>query len=348
MTTSNSRTAQTLRREIRNFYWGVWSELGVSGWGRTHERWAIDPEPIIVFSPAVIATEPRLRDEATDWCIRNWRHVSAVRLRHLLSEPLQPQPARWGEFAATVNHYSGHAKWPQATDERQYAVTGRSTLRSLSESSMIYLRMRSIFGLGARTEVMRFLLFTRERSTAAVLATQTNYAKRNVAEACDALTQAGILVSKPIANRLYFSLADPPALQSFLGPRPLVFPDWPALLRVINALFRWTEQAERSDGRVLTVSTHQAFGDIEGDLESLGFEGPEHPVGVAFVPNWRKWSVALVKALAIGEWPAQPHEPVTEQYQPRRSAPARRKAPLRTVSPASVRDRPSATPSSKG
>ena len=207
MTTSNSKTAQDLRREIHGFYWGVWSELGVSGWGRTHEHWAIDPEPVIVYSPSVIASEPRLRDEATDWCIRNWRHVSAVRLRHLLSQMLPPQSDEWGEFAATVNRFSGHAKWPRATDERKYATTGRSTLRSLSEPSMIYVRMRSIFGLSARTEVMRYLLFTRERSTAAMSQHKPTM-PRGMSRKPVRHSYSRSVVSKQVGNRLYFWLAD--------------------------------------------------------------------------------------------------------------------------------------------
>ncbi len=191
MTTSPSTTAaQKLREEIHNFYWGVWSELGVSGWGRTHNDWAIDPEPLIAFSPSVIASEPRLRDEVIDWCSDNWRHISAVRLRHLLKDNPEEDTDAWGQLAATVNRLSGSAKWPRATSERDFTRTGRSSLRPLSEGSMIYLRMRSIFGLTARTEILRYLLFTGERSTAAMLATQVNYAKRNVAEACESLSRA--------------------------------------------------------------------------------------------------------------------------------------------------------------
>ncbi len=227
MTNLDSNTAQTLRREIHNFYCGVWSELGVSGWGRTHEDWAIDPEPLIVFSPSVIASDPRLRDEVMNWCSDYWRHVSAVRLRHLLNNNENEETDAWGQFAATVNRFSGAAaKWPRATTERRFTRTGRSSLRPLSERSMIYLRMRSVFGLSARTEVLRHFLFTRERSTAAMLATQTNYAKRNVAEACESLTQAGVLQSKQIGNRLYFSLIDAEALAAFLGPLAPIRPDW--------------------------------------------------------------------------------------------------------------------------
>ena len=303
MTTSPSTTAaQKLREEIHNFYWGVWSELGVSGWGRTHNDWAIDPEPLIAFSPSVIASEPRLRDEVIDWCSDNWRHISAVRLRHLLNDNPEEDTDAWGQFAATVNRLSGSAKWPRATSERDFTRTGRSTLRPLSEGSMIYLRMRSIFGLTARTEILRYLLFTGERSTAAMLATQVNYAKRNVAEACESLSRAGLLHSKQIGNRLYFSLADSKTLLDFLGPYADIRPDWASLFRVVNGLFRWTG-SETSNERVLMVQTHAAFSEIRDDLESLRLELPSYVIGSAFLPIWYTWAVAVAKSFAAGEWP---------------------------------------------
>jgi len=318
MTSLDSEAAQTLRREIHKFYWGVWSELGVSGWGRTHEDWAIDPEPLIVFSPSVIASEPRLRDEVIDWCSDNWRHVSAVRLRHLLNGNENEETDAWGQFAATVNRSSGAAKWPRATTERKFARTGRSSLRPLSERSMIFLRMRSIFGLSARTEVLRYLLFTGERSTAAMLAAQTNYAKRNVAEACESLVQAGVLQSTQIGNRLYFSLVDGEALSAFLGPSAHIRPDWPVLLRVVNAVFSWTQLEKTSNDRVVTVETHRAFNGIRGDLNALRLEAPDHVVGSQFMPIWRNWSVMLMRSLAAGDLAltqsAAPSTEITESH----------------------------------
>jgi hypothetical protein len=324
MSNLDSRAANILEREIHRFYWGIWSELGVSGWGRTHEQWAIDPESLIVFSASVIDKEPRLRDEVLDWCIRNWRHVSGVRLRHLLNENEDEETEAWGRFAATVNRFSGSSKWPRATVQFRYSVTGRSSLRSLSERSMVYLRMRSIFGLSARTEVLRYLLFTRERSTAAMLATQTNYTKRNVADACESLVQAGVLQSRQTGNRLYFSLADGEVLLDFLGLSPPIHPDWPALLRVVNALFRWTESVE-TDERVLVVRTHGTFSEIAEDLDSLRMERPEHLTGSDFMPIWREWSTRLMKSLADGEWPIDTGTRVSPALS-RKSAPSRNKA----------------------
>jgi DNA-binding IclR family transcriptional regulator len=67
--------------------------------------------------------------------------------------------------------------------------------------------MRTVFGLVARTEVLRSLLFSDEKATATELALKTNYAKRNVAEACEMLARAGVLSSTAVGNRLYFSMS---------------------------------------------------------------------------------------------------------------------------------------------
>lgn len=306
MTNLDSTSGSALQREILSFYWGVWSELGVSGWGRTHNNWAIDPEPLIVFSPCALQREPRLRDEVIDWCSANWRHISTVRLRHLLSNNKAEDTPAWGEFAATVNQSTGLGKWPLSTEPREFARTGRSSLRPLPEPSMVYLRMRSIFGLSARTEVLRYLLFTRERSTAAMLASQTNYAKRNVADACESLVQSGVLKSKLVGNRLYFMLANDNELAAFLGPAASVTPDWPALLRVCNKLIRWTESIAGADDRVITVATHNAFNEIQSDLETLRISNPDHPAGSRFTSTWMSWASSLAKTIAVGQWPATP------------------------------------------
>lgn len=301
---STSSTSASLRRGIADFYWGVWSELGVSGWARTHEDWAIDPEPLIVFSTAIGEFEPRLRAEVLDWCVRNTRHVSTVRLRHLLEDNPSEHSDAWGRFAAAANRLSGAAKWPHPTTEDRFGLTGRSALRSLSEPSMFYLRMRSIFGLGARTEVLRSLLVSRDRATAAMLAAQTQYAKRNVAEACDMLTLSGVLRARQVGNRLYFSLADERALVAFVGPLPRMCPDWPALLRIVNALLRWTTVDGQCDDRVLAVETHQVLADLHDDLDSLGLNAPAASPGASLVPVWREWTATLVASLASGRYPA--------------------------------------------
>ena len=136
-----------------------------------------------------------------------------------------------GFLRATANAHA-RIEWPWASKPWPYTVTGRSILRPLSEPSMVLLRIRAMFGLGARSEILRCLLFSHNRQfTAAMLASATNYAKRNVAESCDTLVQAGVLATREVSRRYYYSLANPGPLADFVGALPELVVDWPLLFR---------------------------------------------------------------------------------------------------------------------
>jgi hypothetical protein len=240
-----SRVRVDIENSVLEFCWGLWSELGVSGWGRAHEKWAIDVEPLVVFTATIGDRDPRLRDEALDWCIRYSRLVSVVRLRNILRGMPDKALSAWGPFAATVNVRAG-AEWPGAEDPLSYKITGRSTLRPFTEPSMTYLRIRSIFGVGARAEILRCLLYNVEsdRVSVQMLADQTNYGKRIVAEAAESLAQAGILRQRLNSNRNVTSLPIGRVCRDSLVPSPRTRQNGPTCCS-------WSERCSRSriDGR---------------------------------------------------------------------------------------------------
>jgi hypothetical protein len=309
VTSKSSPVADGIRQQALDLCWGAWAELGVSGWGRTHQDWAIDPEPLVVFTAGIAESDPRLRDEVTDWCIRNWRHVSQTRLRHILMRQSEETLDEWGRLAATVNARAG-TRWPRAKSERTaYKTTGRSTLRPLTEPSLVLLRMRALFGVSARTEILRYFLFHPwERATAAMLAETANYAKRNVADACDVLVQAGVLSSKGVGNRFYFSLAPGDSLADFVGAMASVAPDWNALLRVVAVIVRLAEDIEAVPQDALVVEVHQAIRDIEEDLDVLNIKTPRRLRGAAVLSEWSEWAESVMKNLASGVWPGESTE----------------------------------------
>jgi DNA-binding transcriptional ArsR family regulator len=289
---------------VLEFCWGVWAELGVSGWARSHQGWAIDVEPFIIFTAAIGGRDPRLRDESTDWCIRNWRLVSRVRLRNILRDQSAEVLDSWGPFAATVNARAG-TDWPEATTERNYQVTGRSGLRPLTDPSMTYLRIRAIFGLGARAEILRYLLYNIDfdRISAQMLAEGTNYGKRQVSEAAEWLAQAGVLRQRMHANRNIFSLADRASLKRFVGAQPDFAPEWNNLLLIVETVLGLSDAFEKSPTDVLRVETRRALRRVEPALDELGIAGPRSRSGVEAVGEWRRWASELMSDLAAGEWP---------------------------------------------
>lgn len=290
--------------------WGAWVELGVSGWQKTHRDWAVDPEPLIIATAALEDEDPRLRDEALDWCIHNWRHVSRVRLRNLLRE--QPPEVRtaWGPFAATVTRHAG-VPWPDATDEFAYRVTGRSVLDVMEQPSRAWLRLRGMFGLGARTEILRFFLSGHRRATVATIARDTRYAKRAVADECDALERAGVLREQQVANRFYYTLNRASELRAFVGEVAGIRPDWTALFAVTSALVGVERSAARLSSEALMVEAHRVTQMLEDELDVLDIEErPQAGPPETYWPALRDFGERHLGAWAAGEWEPDREEPV--------------------------------------
>ena len=284
--------------------WGAWVELGVSGWASTHGDWAIDPEPLIVFTAWLGDHDARLRDEATDWCVRYAGRVSKVRLKNLVKAEVPEVGEAFGEFAATVSEHSG-VFWPLATEPRRYRVTGRSTLPPLDRPPLVWLRLRAILGLGARTEIQRyFLVHPGTTASVARLAAWTGYKKRNVAEECELLQQAGELRSRTIGNRLLYSVSEGALLGGFAGLPP-VLPNWTAVGNVARELAGLERASQQSSAAALPVKVRAALSRIEDDLVDVGAEPPGAAVrGAALWPAARELNRRTLERWAVGKWTA--------------------------------------------
>lgn len=304
---ARQRPAATFAKQAIALAWGAWVELGVSGWTATHRQWAIDPEPLVVFTAFLEDEDPRLRDEATDWCIRNWRHVSKTRLKNLVRS--QPQDVRdaFGVFAATVGDHAG-VTWPYASEPRRFIVTGRSSTPQLDQSSMVWLRLRAMFGLGARSEILRhFLAREAGRTSVATISSATNYTKRTVAEECETLEQAGVLRVGPVGNRFYYSLAKRSELEAFVGSMPAYRPSWTATLNVARQLVVLESQAASSTTRTLAVKARKAIDEIEADLDELEIELPSSNIrGEELWPTIRALGMETLGEWSLGRWHDSP------------------------------------------
>ncbi|MHB1508081.1 MAG: hypothetical protein ACYCST_05890 [Acidimicrobiales bacterium] len=136
-----------------------------------------------------------------------------------------------------------------------------------------------------------------------MLAETANYAKRNVAEACDLLVKAGVLSSKAVGNRFYFSLAPGGSLADFVGAMACVAPNWNALLRVVALIVRLAKDTEEVPQDALIVAVHQAIRDIEDDLDVLNIPTPRRLRGAAVLSEWSEWAESVMRNLASGVWP---------------------------------------------
>ncbi len=288
----------------RNLASGAWAELGVPGRARSHTNWAVDLEPLILFTAWLGDRDTRLLDEATQWCIRNVRLVSKTRLKNLVA--LQPDEVglAFGVLAATVEAATG-VPWPAATVPREFNASDMSMSPSFTRPGLVWLRMRAMFGIGARAEILRCMLCDHEALGVARLAVVTGYTKRNVADECEVLQRAGVLAVRTLGNRFYYSLARRTELLAFVGELPGVLPNGTAVFNVARGLVTLEHGAEVLTERTLTIQARRTVRLFQSDLADLDIAKPSDDVSTTELwPLLHQLGARHLGAWSVGQWPS--------------------------------------------
>lgn len=285
--------------------WSLWDELGVRGVIRgRHDDWSIDPEPLIAFTAREGDRDPRLRDESTDWCIQHERYLSRARLKSTLRRADPVTQGAFGAYAATLSEHTGRL-WPGATKARPYEPTARSSLAPLTSPALIRLRLRALFGVGARAEIVHAFVAQHAHMTAADLARVTGYTKRNVTDELDRLELAGLLLVAAPSNRFLYRLHHRTALLDFVGGRPKVFPTWEPIFRIATALLDTARATDQSPEITQAIELEKTLAGLQIDLHNARIQPPARDRERTGTPAAvREWAVGVMRALASGRaWP---------------------------------------------
>lgn len=204
----------------------MWAEFGISGWERHHQDSALDLEALILTTARLSHRDARLRDEALDWCVAHGRIASAVRLKHLLAMADHPTRESFGGFAATVNLHT-HLRWSGATSPLAFTATGRSSAPTATRPALLQLRLRTLWGVSARAEVLRVMLIEGDRFMGiSEVAAAAAYGKDAVADALENLHRGGLLETAGARNQRMFRLPGE-RVPSLLQPLPDPKRSWP-------------------------------------------------------------------------------------------------------------------------
>jgi len=293
-------TLSGLREHILDTLWSQWHELGVSSTvPRRHSDDVIDPEPLIAFTATHSDLDARLRDESIDWILRYGTYVSKARLKNVLADWGLLDVPQFLEYAATVNEHSTMA-WPAGRAKPlPFRSRARSLLEDLTRPALLSLRMRAVFGVGARSELLRaFLCRPHPAMTAADLAAETRYTKRNVLNELEPLRFAGLVQSFRAVNSDRYSLAKREQLLALVGPLPARTTRWAQTFRVLHAFLELARRsAKRSDLQNavdavrLLEEGHELFAAAELHPPPLGS-------GAAAWPVFLAWAAGQARAIA--------------------------------------------------
>jgi len=332
---------ERLRQGFLEFAWRQWAQVGVSANIAGSDRWAIDPEALILFTIEVARRDPRLFDEMLDWLAENRGLLTMQRLRNLSTrlpvdtrlvgaviawtgEPRPPQrpqnrheaefpPERMPVFSPDVLGFIGEpdptfAKYGYI---RPTAVrSGKSREPDIKLPANFAFQLRHLFGPGSRSEVMRVLLTSPDGPLdAARIADEAGFAKRNVGDTLAGLVASRVVKARWSGNERHFmAYRDKWTNLLEVGPSAKfvpVFVDWVDLFSASLQILSWLDgEAETNDSDYLVSSrARELMEHVTPNLEAAGLDvRPRQPVhGVAYLSTFADNVEAILAKMGIAQ-----------------------------------------------
>ncbi len=272
---SLSKLRSRLGEGLVEFVWRQWGQMGISSHVGHIDRWSQDPEALLLVALELGRREPRLFDEVLDWVLRTKARLSVQRLRNIakldrgFSQKLLDatfcclhridRRISWANEPATDSgppaplffNPDGSPAWPVGSCDPAFlefgltrsifVASGKSGEPELSRPINLAFRLREIFGVSSRAEVVRCLLLRPEQElTTAEIAGASGYAKRNVQETLTGLASGGVIRRTRSTKEDRWAMESTRWLSWLSMPdRSLPWVHWPVLFRRILELWRW-------------------------------------------------------------------------------------------------------------
>jgi hypothetical protein len=320
---------------LLDFAWRQWEQIGVSATVAGADRWAVDPEALILFTIGIGRRDPRLFDEMLDWMAFNHELLSMQRLRNLARRfpvpvGLVAAVTAWTRQDAPVDLPDSQQAGPDRVMEPVFspdvlafvsqsdpvfaghgfirpraARTGKSHEPDPALPVNLSFRLRHLFGPGGRSEAMRVLLTCPDGPLdAARIADEAGFAKRNISDVLTSLTTSGVIRAAWAGNERRFT-AHGERWALFLnlpGPADLPsFVSWVHLLPAALEISIWLDtMTDTPQSEYLIASqARRLMNRITRDLEAADIDiqhrQPAH--GVAYLPIFAETSNALLARL---------------------------------------------------
>ncbi len=258
---------------LLDFLWRQWSSLGMAGYPQMSDAWIIDPEALLCCTCILGRLDSRLFDETLDWLRENGGLLHLSRLKSISEIPELECKRTLSAMALHLGNKAGTQKWkalvldsngpenpapffskagqvpPSLQPDRHFAsqgwlrgqfnFSGKSAKASGNGSSNLLIRMRSLFGVNARAEIITYLLRYGSGHPHEI-ARKTHYFVKTVQDALVQMRDSGLIRVRSEAGRKIYSLERE-------AWKPLLFPsndipeffDWPLIFCTLIAL--WSE-----------------------------------------------------------------------------------------------------------
>ena len=218
---------------LLSFLWRQWSLLGVGGYADSEDTWIIDPEALLLLSFSITRYDARFFDEILDWLNLNGKYINIQRFKNILKKYPFISNTVLSAVAEKMIHLDPHRKnkWEQLAklypnDKEKvlfFAKNGITLpvgndidiefkkhryhrnnliLRHYSKLFIsdkpvsLILKLRALFGLNARSEILSYLADGRTAHPSKI-AKDTFYYQKTIQDA---------LVDMRISGGIYCSI----------------------------------------------------------------------------------------------------------------------------------------------
>ena len=251
--------------------WQHWTTLGVLGGTTEAHGWLLDPEALVAGTMRFGRYDPRLFDAVLDWLATNDHWMSSTRLQRMQKKMALDDQRVLAAVAGVLAETTASVKWkglrdgetiadessppvplflrqddtplPQGRHEdpvfREHGFVRPPRQRrelatpvSAQKPATLRFRLRGLFGVTSRSEILLFLL-THPRAHPSLIARQTHYAQPPVAKAMAELATSGLIAERRIDRTREYGL-DTPAWLRFLSLNSV--PQWANWAIVFRAL----------------------------------------------------------------------------------------------------------------
>lgn len=225
METSIQNSNERLNRVMVDLLWRQWSALGVSAQVEQTGKAIVDPEALLLCSTVFARHDARLFDEIADWLHENGAWINLLRLGRLQREHALGDDSVLGALAEHLILSSEHARWkvfakkPAPSSDPSLLFPhlvapfrrdeifscwgwqrGPLEFRGLSKAprtdtpAAFLVKLRALFGLQSRAEVMAWLL-SHDSGHPAQIARETGYFRGSIQNVLNELELSGLVRS---------------------------------------------------------------------------------------------------------------------------------------------------------
>ena len=282
----SNRIREKLHEALLYLLWDQWVALGFEGHDNGKKiPFIIDPEALLLASMRFAMKEGRFGEAVSGWLHENGEMISVQRLKNLqmatqlapyenlreLSEFMEDKGYKSWKSLASLD--SADALEDFSSDDfspRMARLTSRSPDTKKAEN--LLLRMRLMFGISARPEILVWLL-THRSGHAAGIARETGWFSKSVQAILNDFEKAGMLVARNVGKRKEYSKGSRNKLWEALGVSGARWFSQPAFYLGVHHVFQALEKAGKPG-----ISAHARAITMRSDLISLeaSFGNTEH------------------------------------------------------------------------